>query len=306
MTDVWTHRDPLSEALHFLRMDRSALYFTELSTPWQLAMPAGCTNFYLVSAGGLTVQADRRVELGPGEIALLLHGRPYSLLQGDAPAVSPAEMAEERVSERFRILRHGGGGAVSRFLCGAVRFGHPTAEALIRLLPEVLSVRFDAAETEAWLRPLITLMAGEAKQLQPGWETVSARLADVLILQAIRTWIAAQPQAPGWLGALRDPQISHVLALMHAHPERLWQLESLAAEAAMSRSAFAERFRRLVGEPPLAYLTRWRMQTAHSLLRQSTVPLSEVATACGYGSEAAFHRAFRRWSGSTPAEVRRG
>lgn len=309
MTDVWNGIDPLSDALHFFRMDRSAFYLTEFTAPWALAMPAGCTNFYLVIEGRMQIETAGGVTppLMTGEMALVLNGEPYRLFDGQARAVGPPELAEERVSEKYRILRHGGGGAPGRFLCCAVRFEHPAAAQLIRQLPEALCVRFDEVSSLAWLQPLISLMAGEARQLKPGWETVSARLADILIIQAIRAWIetAGSGVGPGWLGALRDPQISHALALIHRHPERNWGLAELAEAAAMSRSVFAARFCELVGEPPMRYLTRWRMHAALQQIGRSDTGLGELAAGLGYRSESAFHRAFKRFTGLTPGEARK-
>lgn len=309
MTDVWSGIDPLSDALHFFRMDRSALYLTKFTAPWALAMPAGCTNFYIVLEGQLQIETAEGVTpiLTEGEMALVLHGAPYKLFHGQAEAVSPADTAHERISEKYRILRHGGGGELSRVLCCAVRFEHPAAAQLIRQVPEALCVRFDEVASLAWLQPLIKLMAAEARQLRPGWETVSARLADILIIQAIRAWIetAGASIGPGWLGALRDPQISHALALIHRHPERDWSLAELAEAAMMSRSVFAARFCELVGEPPMRYLTRWRMHAALQQIGRSDTGLGELAAGLGYRSEAAFHRAFKRFTGLTPGEARK-
>ncbi len=145
------------------------------------------------------------------------------------------------------------------------------------------------------------LMAAEAHQLQPGGETVVTRLADVLVIQALRRWLSG-PEAPsvGWLAALRDAQLGRALAQLHREPEKDWSVETLARVSAMSRSSFAERFHALVGEPPMKYLARQRMRTAASLLREGGHTVSELAPRFGYQSEAAFSRAFKRVFGSSP------
>jgi AraC-like DNA-binding protein len=150
------------------------------------------------------------------------------------------------------------------------------------------------------------LMALEARRLRPGGEAVITRLADVIVVQAIRAWIESDPAArTGWLGALRDRQIGRAIALIHRDPARAWTVGSLAAEVAMSRSALAARFTELVGEPVMHYLTRWRMNLALSALREQDVTVAELADRLGYRSEAAFSRAFKRTTGRSPGAIRR-
>ena len=149
-------------------------------------------------------------------------------------------------------------------------------------------------------------MAAEARELRPGGETVITRLADILVIQAIRSWIARDPAArTGWLGALRDAKIGRAIALIHRDPARDWTLASLAAEVAMSRSAFAARFTELVGEPAMHYLGRWRMYVGADLAEGGERALGDVAGRLGYQSEAAFSRAFKRFMGISPGAARR-
>ena len=150
------------------------------------------------------------------------------------------------------------------------------------------------------------LMAAEARDLRPGGETVITRLADILLIQAIRSWIAQDPAAQtGWLGALQDKQIGRAIALVHREPGQAWTVASLAGEVAMSRSAFAARFTELVGEPAMHYVARWRMQVALTWLTDDDAPLADLANRLGYQSEAAFSRAFKRFIGVSPGAVRR-
>ena len=149
-------------------------------------------------------------------------------------------------------------------------------------------------------------MAAEARTLRPGGETVITRLADVLVIQAIRSWLARDPAArTGWLGALQDEQIGRAITLIQRDPARPWTIASLAYEVAMSRSAFAARFSQLVGEPPMHYVTRWRMHLALTWLKEDRATLGELALRLGYQSEAAFSRAFKRCMGVPPGAVRR-
>lgn len=166
MNDLWHAHDPLGEALHALRMNQSAFYLTAFRAPWGLAMPAGCTNFYLVLEGELALtvaSAPNPIPLLPGDLALVLHGAPYRLASDpQAPDRRPDELEETRLSPRLRLLRQGGGGALTRFFCGALRFDSPLAHALIRHLPEGLVVRAGDAADQAQVLALTQLIEAEA------------------------------------------------------------------------------------------------------------------------------------------------
>ena len=153
-----------------------------------------------------------------------------------------------------------------------------------------------------WLEPTLKFIAWEVASGKPGAHTVVSRLADVLFIQIVRGYLANLPEdAIGWLGALKDQQIGSALSLIHQNPERDWTVLALAEQVAMSRSAFAARFARLVGEPPLHYLTRWRMQLAARLLADGASKVAAVSEEVGYASEAAFSRTFKRIAGVAPA-----
>jgi AraC-like DNA-binding protein len=152
----------------------------------------------------------------------------------------------------------------------------------------------------------IELLGAEARELRPGGEAVITRLADILVIQALRTWMERDPAArTGWLGALRDESIGRALSRVHRDPAHPWTVASLARVAAMSRSAFAARFTELVGEPAMQYVTRWRMNLARARLAEADAPLGQLAAQLGYRSEAAFGRAFKRFVGVSPGAARR-
>jgi AraC-like DNA-binding protein len=155
------------------------------------------------------------------------------------------------------------------------------------------------------MQSTLRLIAAEAQTLRPGGEAVITRLSDILVIQAIRSWIENDPAGQsGWLGALQDPQIGRAISLVHRDPARAWTVASLARELAMSRSAFAARFTQLAGEPVMRYVTRWRMHVALDWLREDGVSVAELASRLGYESEAAFSRAFKRTIGVSPGAVR--
>jgi AraC-like DNA-binding protein len=310
--DLWkSFADPLGAALHFLRMSGSFYCLSEFTTPWALDLPPmqDCVMFHVVTAGEcrLEVPGAEVCTLRPGALALVPHGRGHSLSSGsDVTAAKLFDLPRELVSDRYEHLRHGGGGAPTTMLCAAVRFEDPSAQHLLRLLPRLIAVdAWNSPELE-WLQSTLRFLNTEARELRAGGETVITRLADILVIQAIRSWISTDPQAQtGWLGALRDKQIGRAIALIHRDPARDWTVASLASAVGMSRSAFAARFTELVGEPAMHYVSRWKMHAALTWLKESDAPLSQLASKLGYESEAAFSRAFKRLMGVSPGAARR-
>lgn len=303
--------DPLGEALHLLRL--SGIYYcrSEFTAPWALALPpmAEFLMLHVVTSGRFWLEVEGMPTrlLQSGDLVLVPHGEGHQI--GSEPGMSPAQLFDtprEQVSERYEVLRIGGGGEACGALCGVFQFDHPAAQQLIRLLPKVIAVDGWNSPDRDWMQSTVRMIAAEARELRAGGETIITRLADVLVIQAIRSWMAEDAAAQtGWLGALKDSHIGRVIALIHRNPERAWTLESLAREAAMSRSAFAARFTELVGEPAMHYVTRWRMNTALNKLRENRESIGELARTLGYESEAAFSRAFKRYIGMSPGIARR-
>ena len=299
--------DPLGEALHFLRMDGAFYCRSELTAPWGLTLPPmpGYLWFHVVTSGRVWLEtgADEQRWIQLGDLALVPHGEGHVLRsEPGAPAPGILDLEREIVSDRYEILRHGAGGAPTGLICGAVRFAHPAAGNLIRILPKTIHVEASSSPRLEWMQSTLRLMASEAGQLRPGGEAVITRLGDILVIQAIRAWMESDPAAQrGWLGALQDAQIGRAISLIHRDPARHWTVAALAHELAMSRSAFAARFTELVGEPVMSYVTRWRMHVAVSAMKEEGSTVGQLADRLGYRSEAAFSRAFKRVIGSRRA-----
>jgi AraC-like DNA-binding protein len=310
--EAWPPPDPLGEALHFLRMDGAFYCRSELTAPWGMTLDPmpGYLWFHVVTVGGVLLEVDAKHSrwLHPGDVTLVPHGNGHTLRSEpgvEAPGVMELEL--EHPSDRYEIIRHGGGGAPTTLICGAVRFDHPVARDLVGILPQMIHIDASDRTRASWMQGVFQLMAAEAREFQPGGEAVITRLSDVLVIQAIRSWIETAPAArSGWLGALQDAQIGRALALIHRDPARDWTVAALASELALSRSAFAARFTDLVGEPAIQYVTRWRMQIAQSALETEGATVAELANRLGYRSEAAFARAFKRVIGIPPGAVKRG
>jgi AraC-like DNA-binding protein len=310
-TEIPPPADPLGAALHLLQLTGCVYARSELSAPWGVDLPPleGHMMFHIVTAGRCWLEADGNepLLLERGSLALVPHGLGHRLVDRPGrPSVDFFDLPIERVSERYELLRHGGGGEACRLICVVVRFDHAAAERLVDALPPVLHLDAWEGGDDRWLADTLRFIAREAESLRPGGETVLTRLADILVIQMVRHWIeSAADVDTGWLAALRDEHLGRALAAMHQRPGAEWTLTSLARTAALSRSAFAARFTAVVGEPAMRYLTRWRLQLARHALRAGQGAIATVAERFGYRSEAAFCRAFKREFGVSPGTDRR-
>jgi AraC-like DNA-binding protein len=302
------HEDPVADVLFGLRAMDSCYMRCELSAPWGIRIPAcphpGGTSLHFVARGhAWLTAAGRRTALEEGDLVLFLHGDESLLV--DAP--DTPERAVYTVPELSHPveLRHGGGGEGALVLSAGARLGSPD-HPVISLLPAVLLIGRSGDPADEWVQATLRALGAEAAIPRPGGETIMTRLCDVLLLQAIRCWIESSSDAHrGWLRALRDEHVGRALAAMHRDPARAWTVASLAEVAHLSRAAFAQRFAELVGGSPMAYMAEHRMRLAAVMLREEGLSPGEVAYRVGYGSLAAFSRAFKRVTGSSPGAARR-
>ncbi|MCV2490598.1 AraC family transcriptional regulator [Geodermatophilus sp. YIM 151500] len=306
----WVPVDPLAGVLADLRMRGTFYCRTEATAPWGMEMPAfdGCLSVHVVTDGSCRLEVDGAdCELQVGDLALVPHGRGH-LLRSDPGAriLGRADLLpQDHLGEHYSVLRLDGGGARTAMVCGVLEIDRPGAAHVLDLLPPVVVVGGRDAARAGWLPVVLGLLTDEVRHGRPGSEAVVTRLADVLVIQAIRAWLDGASAGPGWLRALRDPQIGPVVARVHRDPGDGWTLERLAREARMSRSTFAARFAELAGEPAVRYVTRWRMHRAGVALARGA-RVGELARQFGYESEAAFARAYKRVVGTTPGAVRAG
>jgi AraC-like DNA-binding protein len=203
-------------------------------------------------------------------------------------------------------MRHGGGGAATRFVCGYLALSRSVFRPLFEALPRLVCIPMGEGPAAAMLRELFRAGVRESAALRPGAGSMLAKLAELLFVEALRRYIERLPPGGnGWLAGVRDAHVGRALALLHATPGRHWTVDELAREAALSRSALAERFTALVGEPPIQYLLRWRLALAARALRSGADAIAQLAERSGYESEAAFSRAFKREFGMPPAAWRK-
>lgn len=304
--------DQRSRIFNELHVDGVFYCRTTLHAPWDLEMPSlpHGVSFHLVTEGTAWIHLDGAapVRTTPGEFVLVPHGRGHRFTHKQTPGPSRrvTDLPQTYLTDRYSVLDYGGAGAVTRAICGVVSFPRPLAPKVLGELPSVLKVAEHQSPASSDLHTVLTLLSGELARPAIGADTVSARLADVAVTLAVRTWLEGpdSPTGTGWFRAVTDPQLGPALAAMHDRPAEPWTVEALARTSAMSRSAFAARFRSMLGQPPLEYLTEWRMSVAAEQLRKGAT-VGSVALAVGYASEAAFNRAFQRVTGMRPGQVKK-
>src|ERR1700722_5090599 len=269
--------------------------------------PSQFAHFGMVSRGNCWLSVERipaPLPLTGGDCFLLAPGSTYTLR--DHPSTRAQSFCQAAPKNGSNVIHYGGGGVPTTIISGWFRFGQMSVKPLKRLLPELILIKADQAQTLA-LHATLQLLASEMAEPAPGSEVMVNRLADILFIQCVRAHIASSSEncKSGWLRAIFDPKIGAALKAMHERVENPWTVGSLAAEAGMSRSAFAVRFRELLEESPLEYLTSCRMHKAAGLLQERDRKLFEVAKSVGYHSDAAFSKAFKRVLGAAPREYRR-
>jgi len=313
--------DVVGEILDAAHLATAVFGRLELGAPYQLRIPARAyLSFYVVARGGGWIETARPagVESEHGEPRLhpLSAGDAILLPHGTAHTLKDAERAMARGDDLDYLAcrrpwfgesaRFGGDGPVTTLVTGHfTSSGSASRNPLLGTLPLVIHLPADAIAASPQLSGVVPLILSESARPGPGANVVLARLADLLLIHALRYWIAAAGTDDCGLHAVADPTIGAALRLIHARAAEPWTVESLASAVAMSRSAFAARFAKLVGEPPLQYLTRWRMTTAARLLGSGAMSIPAVAEQVGYSSPIAFPKAFTRFTGVGPGAYRR-
>jgi len=266
--------------------------------------PTDLAHFAMLSRGNcwLSVQGiPDPIPLTGGDCFLL--ARDTSIVMRDSPRTRPRSTFREIAAQaNGNVAHHGGGGAPTTIVCGSFSFNRASLKPITQLLPGFILMKADQARTLA-LHNTLQALASEMAEQAPGSGVVATRLAEVLFIQVLRAHIASEPERnKGWLRAVFDPQIGTAMNAIHDSVNTPWTVESLAAVAGMSRSAFAARFKELLGQTPLEYVTKWRMQKAMQLLQERDKKLIDVARSVGYESDAAFSKAFKRVVGANPGE----
>lgn len=320
--------DVLSQVLQAVELSGAVFLSAEFTAPWcvlsqldsnicgsYLPRSERVVSYHLIAEGrclaSLSSAGGPVLSLDAGDLLVVPQGDAH-LLGSDlslTPAPSAPLLAQHVASNPGEILRlqHGAGGAATRMVCGFLTCDGILGNPLLQSLPRLFKVSVGSGAESGWLAPALAFATAEAAGTRPGGAAVLGKLSELLFVHALRRCLDSLPdRETGWLAALRDRYIGPAMLLLHADPATPWTVDSLAGEVGLSRSAFAQRFTSLLGQPPMKYLAGWRLRVAARELRSGSSSLAALAGKVGYESEAAFSRAFKREFGMPPASWRAG
>ncbi len=327
--------DVLSDVLRTVRLTGSIFFTADLNDPWSITSPgsdiiikhlpykAEClTLFHIITEGSCWFQPEKMkpFSLQKGSVIIFPHSCKHIMCSNRS--IHPVPLLNLLSFEHIKGLsdvQYGGDGMKTQFICGYLlcdqRFNP-----MLGAIPEVIVLSYQDIPVEnswekplniipfqknSWLDTMLKQLINEVKGKSIGAGTIVTRLTELMYIEVLRRYMQGLPErSKGWLAALRDHEVGRALRLMHGQPANKWNVEQLAAEVGVSRSAFARRFTDLTGESPMRYLTGWRMQLAKKMLQQPDLSLSMVAEKIGYDSNIAFSKAFKRFNGIPPGNWR--
>jgi AraC-like DNA-binding protein len=322
-----TASDPLSDVLRMVKLSGALFFVVDASSPWGMEVPQArefasiilprarhVISYHVITSGSgwARCPASGAFRFEAGDVIVFPHGDPYAMQSApnETPELGPEDALQflraMAAGELPFVVSEGGGGAEhAQFVCGFLGCDARPFNPLLSTLPKVMHVRRPAGAPESLLDRLIELTLIEARTRRAGGECMRLRLSELMFVEVVRRYLEAlASDQTGWLAALRDPGVGRALALIHEQPAHAWTLEELARRSGMSRSVLADRFAQLVGEPPIQYLTNWRVQVAARLLADGASKVAAVGSEVGYASEAAFSRSFKKVTGMSPAAWR--
>jgi AraC-like DNA-binding protein len=307
--------DPLSDVLRAVRLDGAFFYAVEASEPWSVEAVAAkdltprvlpgaehLISYHILTAGRCwgRLVGGKPVALAPGDVIVFPHGDAH--VMSSDPKLRSVPATPGRFPET--VVLGEGGEIAATFVCGFLGCDRRPFNPLLSTLPRQLHL---PGLSSGWLQSFARQVIEESRAQRVGADSVLTRLAELMFVEVLRRYIESlPPEQRGWLAGLRDDVVGRGLGLLHSAPAHPWTLDELASRVATSRSAFADRFTALLGQPPMQYLAQWRMQLAAGRLATGNAKVATVAEEVGYESEEAFSRAFKRLMGVSPAAWRRG
>ena len=298
--------DALSSILEVVKL-KSAVYFkSDFSSPWGMEVSKGpYAQFHMIVKGKCTlnIKGEKTVELYAGDIVIFPFGKEHWLADSPNSTRINGQKIVESIWNNNPIFK--GDHFATKMICGHFEFDRSIEHLFMKSLPQFIHISDMDRKEFSWLENISNLLIQESGSNQLGNAITVNRLAEVLFIHSIRAYILQNNDTIGLFAALKNSKLSNVLSQIHNAPEFHWNLENLAKEAGMSRTLFANKFKEIVGETPLHYITNWRILKAKQFLKESSVSISEVAEKVGYSSEAAFNRVFKKKVRKTPAVYRR-
>jgi AraC family transcriptional regulator, alkane utilization regulator len=312
----------LSEMLRVVRLTGSVFFSGTFSTPFGVISPKQWDEntpmarlrhisiFHLITAGRCTIElaGGARCEISAGDIILLPFADEHRFWNGEPSSFAHApDIVQPGPIEGVSTLVYGGGGDETRLVCGYIESSEFLFTPVFRTLPQMVIEHTGEDEVGALMARTAREIASLVEAETPGSQMILGRMMELLFVEVVRRHVSRLPPgSKGWLAALSDTIVGRALALVHGDPARKWTADDLAREVGSSRTVLAERFKALLGRPPIDYVTSWRIQLAADRLRNGSDAIAGIAADVGYESEAAFNRAFKRETGLTPGRWRDG
>lgn len=300
--------DALSLLLGDINMRGAAFRQTRLAAPWAMGLQSGgetCFHFCQQGGGWLCREGAAPARIQAGDGVILPAGLSHTLRSEPEVTAPMLDLSGELLRPGYESQRLDQDGPVSTFLSGRFHFDVEMAQPLIAALPDMIGLPGERGQPPAWLQFGLQFLLTELRGNEAGLQLVVNRAADIILVQCLRQYLRTQPDdSGGWVLALRDRAMSDALVAMHGSPERDWTVPELARIAALSRSAFVNRFKKCLGRPPLTYLREHRMRLAAWKLQHTRQPVWQIAEQLGYGSDVALTQAFKRAYGCTPSQHR--
>jgi AraC-like DNA-binding protein len=314
--------DAFSEILGGVVLKGAMFFSAEFSAPWCFNSPDAQNlapmlapgaphlliyHFLIEGSGLVRIENESPIRLEPGDVIVLPHGHAHEMCSAEGVGDKLSESMIAKLQARdLSTMRAGGGGEVTRFVCGFMSCDPLLCRPILLSLPAAFKVNLRTDTSGHWLENSVLHLVDEAASGHAGSEAVLAKLSEALFVDTLRRYLAGLPQQEsGWLAGARDPMVGKSLMLLHSRTQHPWTIAELAKEVGLSRSALVERFTRYLSEPPMTYLIRWRLQLAARALASTSRSVAEISVDVGYESESAFNRAFKREFGSPPARYRR-
>jgi AraC-like DNA-binding protein len=309
--------DPLSDLLRVVRLDGAYFFAVEAAEPWSVEtvaarelspriMPAAehLISYHVLTEGrayGGPI-GEEQVELAPGDVIVFPHGDAHVMSSAPGLRLGPGVHTSTPAPYGQTVLLGDQGPRLTSFVCGFLGCDRRPFNPLLAALPRRIHLR---GVSNVWLGGFSRQLTEDSRLGRAGANGVLTRLAELMFIEVLRRYLDGMPPGQtGWLAGVRDEVVGRALSLLHGRPGHPWTLADLAREAASSRSSLARRFAMLVGQPPMQYLTQWRMQVAANLLAQSSAKVATIGATVGYDSEAAFSRAFKKATGLAPGAWR--
>jgi len=314
--------DAFSEVLSSVRLSGALFFNAEFSAPWGFASPRSnlmaphllpgaehlvIYHFVIEGSASARLENGESIELNAGDVVIFPQGDPHRIENGSPSQLVDPEALMKLIRERrLGSMCTGGGGDVTRFVCGYMACDRQLCEPILGGLPAILKVHVRGQPSGEWLENSIRHLVQEAGEDRPGSIAMLSKLSEALFVDTVRRYVETLPvEETGWLAGARDPAVGKSLAILHSRVDYPWTIAELAKEVGLSRSALAERFSRYLAEPPMSYLAKWRLNLAARALTSTPRSVAQIANEVGYESEAAFNRAFKREFGAPPARYRK-